>query len=44
MYKYHELTMGGGLRPLVTGELHKWGAAHERADKRGERNGTPGAE
>lgn len=43
MYKYHELTMGG-LRPLVTGELHKRGAAHERTDKRGERNGTPGAE
>ena len=43
MYKYHELTMGG-LRPLVTGELHKWGAAHERADKRGERDGAPGAE
>lgn len=44
MNNYHVLTMGGGLRPLVTGELHKRGAAHERADKRGERNGTPGAE
>lgn len=41
MNKYHELTMGGGLRPLAPGELHKWGAAHERADKRGERDGAP---
>ena len=40
MYKYHELTMGG-LRPLVTGELHKWGAAHERENERCERDGAP---
>lgn len=44
MYKYHELTMGGGLRPLVTGELHKRGAAYEGAHKCHERDGAPGAE
>lgn len=40
MYKYHELTMGG-LRPLAPGGLHKWGAAHERENERGERDGAP---
>lgn len=44
MTKYHKITSGGGLRPLVTGELHKWGAAHERENERGERDGAPGAE
>lgn len=56
MNKYHKLTSGGGhrsldfgalhrrLRPLVTGELHKWGAAHEREDERCERDGAPRAE
>ena len=32
------------LRPLVPGELHKWGAAHEREHKCHERDGAPGAE
>lgn len=56
MHKLYSIKAGGGrrsldfgalhrrLRPLVTGELHKWGAAHERTDERGERDGAPGAE
>lgn len=38
---YHVLTMGGGLRLLEPSGLHKWGAAHERENERGERDGAP---
>lgn len=41
MNKLYFAKSGGGLRPLVTGELHKWGAAHERTDKRDERDCAP---